>query len=282
VIAAHNELVHELGKKYSDETAIAAVHISSPATDASLEMHFPAGLTNVAGYSDAVVIDVWKSAIDAYAEEFPRNALVLNIAMVPTVDGAVTHAVIDYARNALGPRANFIHNSLKASTQVDAAHHETIVNLGQDGARIGFEMVSPSIDEERFGGPFSAALALGEQAGSAWYQVYQADIPLLPGPGDYNFDGTVDAADYSVWRNSLGGNNGLAADGDGNGQVDNADYLIWRRNYGRGTSAESGGQAEVVSPATPEPSAAVLLILGALAAASAIGGQCRAPRTIHR
>ena len=41
-----------------------------------------------------------------------------------------------------------------------------------------------------------------------------------PLPGDYNFNGVVDAADYIVWRKSLGSTNDLRADGDGNGSVD--------------------------------------------------------------
>jgi hypothetical protein len=45
-----------------------------------------------------------------------------------------------------------------------------------------------------------------------------------PVPGDYNGNGIVDAADYTVWRDSLGQTGtGLAADGDGNGVVDQAD-----------------------------------------------------------
>jgi beta-glucanase (GH16 family) len=43
--------------------------------------------------------------------------------------------------------------------------------------------------------------------------------------GDYNHDATVDAADYTVWRDSVGQSGiGLAADGSGNGTVDSGDY----------------------------------------------------------
>ncbi len=48
-------------------------------------------------------------------------------------------------------------------------------------------------------------------------------------PGDYNFDNRVDAADYTVWRDSLGATGlGLAADGNRDGVVNQADYHIWR------------------------------------------------------
>jgi hypothetical protein len=51
--------------------------------------------------------------------------------------------------------------------------------------------------------------------------------------GDYNENGVVDAADYVVWRHTLGETGaGLAADGDGSGAVDQADYDLWRANFG--------------------------------------------------
>jgi hypothetical protein len=55
-------------------------------------------------------------------------------------------------------------------------------------------------------------------------------------PGDYNQNGTVDAADYVVWRKTLG-TTGLpaysGADGDGDGMVDQDDHGVWRANFGR-------------------------------------------------
>jgi hypothetical protein len=54
--------------------------------------------------------------------------------------------------------------------------------------------------------------------------------------GDYNVDGAVDAADYVVWRKTLG-QTGIpafsGADGDGDGDVTQADYIVWRANFGR-------------------------------------------------
>ena len=54
-------------------------------------------------------------------------------------------------------------------------------------------------------------------------------------PGDYNADGYVDRADYTVWRNSLG-QTGFAAysgaDGNGNGLIDKADYSVWKAHFG--------------------------------------------------
>ena len=51
-------------------------------------------------------------------------------------------------------------------------------------------------------------------------------------PGDYNNNGTVDAADYAVWRKSLGQNITLANDTTP-GMVTQADYDVWRSNFVR-------------------------------------------------
>ena len=48
--------------------------------------------------------------------------------------------------------------------------------------------------------------------------------------GDYNKNGAVDAADYTVWRSSFGSTSNLDADGNNNGVIDAADYVVWKNN----------------------------------------------------
>ena len=80
--------------------------------------------------------------------------------------------------------------------------------------------------------------------------------------GDFNGNGIVDAADYTVWRDSLGQTGaGLAADADVNGVVNQADYDVWKANYGNHSG--SGANAAV-----PEPASLLLLL--------AAGGSCLA------
>jgi hypothetical protein len=52
--------------------------------------------------------------------------------------------------------------------------------------------------------------------------------------GDYNLNGTVDAADYVIWRDHQGMTNAKVTDGDGdgNGIVNSADYDVWRAGFG--------------------------------------------------
>lgn len=53
-------------------------------------------------------------------------------------------------------------------------------------------------------------------------------------PGDYNGDGIVDAADYTIWRGQLGtaSDPGPSADSDRDGYITTADYDLWRGAYG--------------------------------------------------
>ena len=52
-------------------------------------------------------------------------------------------------------------------------------------------------------------------------------------PGDYNANGTVDAADYTMWRDTLGSTTDLRADGNGDGVVNTLDYTLWKDNFGQ-------------------------------------------------
>jgi hypothetical protein len=55
-------------------------------------------------------------------------------------------------------------------------------------------------------------------------------------PGDYNKDGAVDLADYTVWADHFGKIGDSPADGNGDGRVDLADYTIWADHFGEGTA----------------------------------------------
>ncbi|MEO1496502.1 MAG: choice-of-anchor Q domain-containing protein [Planctomycetota bacterium] len=64
------------------------------------------------------------------------------------------------------------------------------------------------------------------------FESYDSALAL---PGDYNLDGNVDLADYTVWRDQLGSTAitpRSGADGDGDGVVGEADYDVWSDNFG--------------------------------------------------
>ncbi|MEX2172376.1 MAG: hypothetical protein WD851_23855 [Pirellulales bacterium] len=82
-------------------------------------------------------------------------------------------------------------------------------------------------------------------------------VPALT--GDYNADGVVNAADYTVWRNTQNQTGiGLAADANLDRVVNLVDYLAWRQNFGK--VAPGAGTGENV----PEPASVILITLCAL------------------
>jgi MYXO-CTERM domain-containing protein len=111
--------------------------------------------------------------------------------------------------------------------------------------------------------------------------VYEADIPDIlnqldlyvirpvqaAGPSaDFNGNGTVDAGDYTVWRDNFGNTNATNAlgDADGDSDVDGADFLAWQQQFGTSTGATQSNTGSV-----PEPSGLALGLSVAAAAAAA-------------
>lgn len=112
----------------------------------------------------------------------------------------------------------------------------------QDGKTVRVRDYSPLLDIYRT-----------DAAHSFTFEISQ--LPTLA--GDYNRDGTVDGADYIIWRDANGQNGYYAADGNGDHVVNNLDYNIWRLNYGHHSSLAS-------TAAVPEPNVLILLIVAAL------------------
>jgi hypothetical protein len=88
---------------------------------------------------------------------------------------------------------------------------------------------------------------------------------------DFNFDGTVDTADYTMWRNHLGMTSGATleqGDADGDGDVDAADYAVWREDRGMVIDMSAFADADyangAVNAIVPEPSALSLMVCGVL------------------
>lgn len=95
--------------------------------------------------------------------------------------------------------------------------------------------------------------------------------PLLP--GDFNDDGVVNLADYSVWRDALGaGAESLPNDMDG-GTVGAAQYATWKQNFGAARPPATVAVDSVSSAvAVPEPHSFGWIAVG-LVAMRFIGGK---------
>jgi hypothetical protein len=144
-------------------------------------------------------------------------------------------------------------------TQYDQMHVTGDMSL--DGALAvslisGFNPVAGNsfdiLDWTARSGTFDTLSLPALSAGLSWNtsQLYATGVLSVAAglPGDYNFDGTVDAADYVVWRK----NDGTPAG-----------YDTWRANFGR-TAGSGGGEASSGNAAVPEPAAVSLLLAASL------------------
>jgi hypothetical protein len=102
-------------------------------------------------------------------------------------------------------------------------------------------------------GTFASAILPTLDLGLRWDTsalLTQGVLEVVSGlAADFNSDGVVDAADYTLWRNALGTTGvGLAADANGDLRVDGSDYLVWKGQFG--ASLDNLG---ALSASVPEP-----------------------------
>jgi hypothetical protein len=90
--------------------------------------------------------------------------------------------------------------------------------------------------------------SIGSQLATIFRLDAAATVELFP-PGDYNRDGTVDAADYVVWRKNPGG------------IFTQNDYNVWRAHFGQTAGSGMGSNANGV----PEPTTIIPILMGTLA-----------------
>ena len=84
---------------------------------------------------------------------------------------------------------------------------------------------------------FDNDLAWNAQQHQEWTSLSlsnKATFQARPGFGDYNFDGKVDAADYTVWRDSIGSTEvGQLGDFNLDGDVNFLDHAVWASEFGQ-------------------------------------------------
>ena len=175
--------------------------------------------------------------------------------------------------------ASIAINSTGGWSQVDgiaAANGRTNQTIHVSKALSSWTLLDPNSNW------FSMYIALAGNWGSGTATVFFDNFRLInltaPLTGDFNHSGSVDAADYTIWRNTFGSKTDLRADANLNGVVDVGDYGLWKSNFGAtgplGTSA-----ASVHGSPIPEPAAVALALIGMLTLANLRRGRERGDKS---
>jgi DNA-binding beta-propeller fold protein YncE len=220
----------------------------------------PAGELLVGAFEEGGVV-----ISDSSVSTFPEYL----VEPTPAIIGATGLMVHDGYVYVSGLFTSSIRRFELSSGQIDAAWAITGVGFPQDlveapdgngflAGILGFAAGGGSITRYAFDGTLLSTFAVPSEDGFTEATAFVVvPTPLL---GDYNGDGTVDAGDYTVWRDNFGSTTWLPND-DTPGVVDGSDYDDWRASFG--TSAPAGSAA-LEAAAVPE--SASLLLLSAMLA----------------
>jgi hypothetical protein len=112
-------------------------------------------------------------------------------------------------------------------------------------------------------GPGTYTFLIQQAGGNVSYRFDLAVSQLFTVPGDFDFDGDVDGADFVVWQTNFPsagpGIPPVPGDADGDGDCDGADFVVWQTNF----PYTPGPAATPV----PEPAAVALAPVSLLGAA---------------
>lgn len=172
---------------------------------------------------------------------------------------------IEIGGKAAGSQYDTVH--VTGAAEIGDTLSVQLINGFVPAAGNAFQIITAG---EGIQGAFSTEILPTLSAGLFWNVMYGSKTVILAVaptnslsfiPGDFNHDGTVNAADYTIWTD-LSGTTAAAADANFDGQVTLADYAIWKSNFGY--SLTGVGSAAFAS-SIPEPSAAALIVLGVIA-----------------
>ncbi len=124
------------------------------------------------------------------------------------------------------------------------------------------DVASLQIDQMYFSTFFGGSSQIWEASKDeyAYFDDFVIAEDFITVPGDYNIDGTVNAADYTVWRDSVGMPPGsLPNDFDG-GPIGIAQYNTWSNNFGQSTDWNFSNPPFAVPESSSLPAMAGLIL----------------------
>jgi hypothetical protein len=132
-----------------------------------------------------------------------------------------------------------MNQSVRLATALNAEDIEHVMRV-VNGAGHGFGAQDPTVNAE--------AIAF-----------LTAQLTRIP--GDFNWDDTVDDADFLLWKQEFGTHR-PNSDGNADGIVDAADYVVWRKFVGATADSWSAGLLTSTAGAViPEPTSLALAVI---------------------
>ncbi len=239
------------GTSYNQNITSPTTGRSQPTSVLNALYNFSDHLPVVADYQLPAVLNVATAQAPStlnLGEVFSLDVLIRNAANVVAVAGADE---LDWVLSASGSLSGAASGTSFALAAASAA--QVFFDTSTLGMKTGTLLVSTA----------SQAAANSSVSIPFSYEVVASGVV-----GDFNDDGFVDAADYTVWRDTFATEGvNLPADADGNGIVNLADYHLWRDQFGASSAISAG-------TAVPEPGSITIVTVIVLAVA--------APRVLHR
>lgn len=172
---------------------------------------------------------------------------------------------------------NSVHPDVFTASMAFGSNHPNAEFNNVENAYIGFRFAGfdavpppPASERTQLYGWVRVSInnALGTFVIHDWAYESEPGVGIVTGnkgaAGDFNDDGKVDAADYTVWRDNLGSSHILGGHGDENGDsldvVDMDDYTLWQANFGYVSPPGSAA----IAGAVPEPGTLGFLAVGSL------------------
>lgn len=246
----------------SDEQGVFALGVNLTSIDSAVQFELPSGTvngTNAAGFS-TLINDPGQNGRNLFVTQQVLPGTVAEQGVFYGVgtltNGAPNSPGSPGGTNSIGP----VLSSLSGTQNLPWASNDPLWATGFSVASGTFSAGdNPSFATSALAPSAILLTSLGTSgmAGELTNEVsftalISSNLSLGVNVGDYNGDGMVDAADYTVWRDTLSDSvaAGTGADGNGNGTIDNADYGVWVTNYGLSAAF---GTSSATASSVPEP-----------------------------
>ncbi len=249
-----------------------ATLLSAPGSDFAAEVLdqqsiFPSAIgDSVADYSEigqtfTVGITGKLTRVEVYSAKFPGAAGNAVLTVYNTSGGLPNQALgsASIGSDAFSANAPTFVSFDVSSFQIPVHQNDLMAFAVSLASGFGAQFVLPYNDQN----PYAAGRAVLRYSGGSWqvqnesrdrsFKTY-VDVVAAPLLGDYNGNSVLDAADYTVWRDTLATGGTTLLNDPTPALVDSSDFTYWRDHFG----AAGSGAGVQTKAAVPEPVTGIL------------------------